>query len=55
MSIYSYVIEVGVTQLAPLEMPVGLDGCDCEGIEQAQERLVDSATAQEVAQLFKAL
>src|SRR5581483_6811310 len=55
MSIYSYVIEVGVTQLVPLDMPVGLDDPDCEGVEQAKASLLDSATAQEVAQLFKTL
>src|SRR5690242_7336739 len=55
MSIYSYVIEVDVTQFVPLEMPVGLDDRDCEGVEQAKASLIDSVTAQEVAQLFKAL
>src|SRR5262245_46986545 len=55
MSIYSYVIEVVVAQLAPVDRAVGLDGRDCEGVEQAKESLVDSTTAQEVAQLFKAL
>ena len=55
MNIYSYVVEVGVTQLVPLDMPVGLDDRDCEGTEQAKASLLDSAIAQEVAQLFKAL
>jgi len=44
-----------MTQLVPLDMPVGLDDHDYEGVEQAKESLVDSETAQEVAQLFKAL
>lgn len=44
-----------MTQLAHLDIPVGLDDRDCEGVEQAKEGLVDSETAQEVAQIFKAL
>lgn len=44
-----------MTQLVPLDMPVGLDDPDCEGVEQAKASLLDSATAQEVAQLFKTL
>jgi len=36
-------------------MPVGLDDRDCEGVERAEESLLDSKTAQKVAQLFKAL
>jgi DNA-binding transcriptional ArsR family regulator len=55
MSIYSYVTEVGVTQLVPLDMPVELDDRDCEGVEQAKVSLIDGKAAQEVAQLFKAL
>ena len=47
--------EVDVTQLAPLDIPVGLDDRDCEGVDQAKKSLIDIETAQEVAQLFKAL
>lgn len=42
-------------QLVPLDMPVGLDNRDCEGVEQAKASLIYSAAAQEVAQPFKAL
>jgi DNA-binding transcriptional ArsR family regulator len=55
MIIYSYVIEGGVTQFVSLDISVGLDDRDCEGVEQAKESLLNSETAQRVAQLFKAL
>ena len=44
-----------MTQLSHLDLPVGLDDRDCAGVEQAKVSLVDSDTAVEVAQLFKAL
>jgi len=44
-----------VTQLAHLDMPVSLDDHDSEGVERAKASLVDGETANEVAQMFKAL
>jgi DNA-binding transcriptional ArsR family regulator len=45
----------GVAQLAHLDMPVGFDDRDSEGVEQAKASLIDGEMANEIAQLFKAL
>lgn len=44
-----------MAQLVDMQMPAGLDDHDSKGVKQAKASLVDGETANDVAQLFKAL